>query len=280
MLKVVRGIGLWTLLALFTGSAAWAQTDAQTAEQLLRSSGVWEQLKSVAQQVRAGMHDAAKHGNSELSAAESARLMRAVDAAYAAPRLRANALRLLAREMQPAWVPAVVKWYGSATGAAITRLEEEAAADERSADAVLQAGAARLGAMPQTRRQLLQQIMTAARAAEVATLMTINTAVGVQQGMAAVQPSRAGPSAQDLRAALEAQRPQLQEGFVAVLLAASALMYEPATEPQLAAYLDFLNSPAGGHFSAVMESVLDTLFLDAATELGRVLPGTRENANT
>lgn len=122
--------------------------------------------------------------------------------------------------------------------------------------------------------------MTAARAAEVAALMTINTAVGVQQGLVAVQPGRAGPALEDLRAALEAQRPQLQEGFVAVLLAASALMHEPATEAQLTAYLDFLNSPAGRHFSAVMESVMDTLFLDAATDLGRVLPGTRENANT
>lgn len=78
MLKVVRGIGFWTLLAFFAGSPAWAQTDAQTAEQLLRSSGVWEQLKSVAQHVRAGMHDAAKRGNIELSAAVPTRCCRRV----------------------------------------------------------------------------------------------------------------------------------------------------------------------------------------------------------
>lgn len=280
MLTTVRGTLSWAMLALCGASSAWAQTDAGTAERLLRSSGVWEQLKSVAQQVRAGMDDVSTQGETELSTAESARLTRAVDAAYAAPRLRAAAARLVARDMQAAMVPAVSAWYDSSTGVAITRLEEAAAADERSPGTLLQAGAARLAAMPETRRALLRQIMAAARAAEGAALMTINTAVGVQQGLAAVQPGRAGPSVEDLRAALEAQRPQLQEGFVGVLLAASALMYEPATEAQLAAYLGFLNSAAGRHFSAVMEGAMNTLFLDAATDLGRALPGTRANANT
>lgn len=289
MSKVVRAGGIWALLtvsalsalsALCACSPAWAQTDARTAEQLLRSSGLWEQLSSVAKQVRAGIDDGASQSGSRLSAEESARLTRAVDAAYAAPRLRAAAARQVARDMQAAMVPAVVDWYDSATGVVITRLEEAAAADERSPDTVLQAGAARLAAMPETRRVLLQQIMAAARAAESAAQMAINTAVGVQQGLAAVQTDRAGPSAAELRAALDAQRPRLQAGFFSLMLAASALMHEPATEAQLAAYLGFLNSAAGRHFSAVVEGVLDTMFLDAATDLGRALPGTQANANT
>ena len=286
MLKVMRGLCGWTLLSLCMGtglgasSSAWAQTDARTAERLLRASGLWEQLKSVAQQVRSGMEATAQQGGAEVTAAESARIGRAVDAAYAPPRLRATATRVLARDMQASHVPAVVAWYDSANGIAITRLEEAAASDGRNADELLQAGATRLAAMPDARRNLLQQIMVAARAAEGAALMTINTAIGVQQGLAAAQPQREGPSADELRAVLEGQRTQLQEGFVAVVLASSSLVYEPATDGQLAAYLVFLNSAAGRHFSEVMERAMDRLFLDAATDLGRALPSTRENANT
>lgn len=303
MLKVMRGLWGWTLVSLcmplciglgagvgLSGSA-WAQTDARTAERLLRVSGLWDQLQSVAPQVRAGMEMAAQQmaaqqGAAEITAAESARIGRAVDAAYAAPRLRATATRVLARDMQTSHVPALVAWYGSANGIAITRLEEAAAGDARNPDELLQAGAQRLAAMPDARRNLLQQIMVSARAVEAAALMTINTAVGVQQGLAAAQAQRegatgrAGPSADELRAALEGQREQLQQGFVAVMLASLALSYEPASDGQLAAYLVFLNSAAGRHFSDVMERVLDLLFLDAATDLGRALPGTREGANT
>lgn len=291
MLKVMRGLcGWWIVLSLCMGlsSSTWAQTDARTAERLLRASGLWEQLKSVAQQVRAGMEMAAQkmaapQGGAEVTAAESARIGRAVDAAYAPPRLRATATRVLTRDMQASHVPAVVAWYDSAAGIAITRLEEAAASDARNPDEVLQAGAARLAAMPDARRNLLQRIMVAARAAEGAALMTINTAIGVQQGLAASQPPREGPegpSADQLRAALEGQRAQLQQGFVALVLASSALVYEAATDGQLAAYLAFLDSAAGRHFSEVMERAMDRLFLDAATDLGRALPGTRENANT
>ena len=286
MLKVMRGLCGWTLLSLCLGtglgasSSVWAQTDTRTAERLLRASGLWEQLKSVAQQVRAGMEAAAQQGGEEVTAAESARIGRAVDATYAPPRLRATATRVLARDLQASHVPALVAWYDSASGIAITRLEEAAASDARNADELLQAGATRLAAMPDARRNLLQQIMVSARAAEGAALMTINTAIGVQQGLAAAQPQREGPSADELRAVLEGQRTQLQEGFVAVVLASSALVYEPATDGQLAAYLAFLNSAAGRHFSEVMERAMDLLFLDAATDLGRALPGTRESANT
>ena len=288
MLNVMRGRCGWIVLLLCMGigmsvgmsASAWAQTDTRTAERLLRASGLWEQLKSVAQQVRVGMQAAAQQGDAEVTAAESARIGRAVDAAYAPQRLRATATRVLARDMQASHVPAVVAWYDSASGVAIARLEEAAAGDARDPDQLLQAGATSLAAMPDARRNLLRQIMVEARAAEGAALMTINTAIGVQQGLSAAQPQRDGPSADELRAALEGQRKQLQQGFVALVLASSALVYEPATDGQLAAYLAFLTSPAGRHFSDLIERALDRLFLDAATDLGRALPGTRENANT
>lgn len=282
-MRVLRNIGGWaalSLLALCCSAPASAQTDAGTAERLLRTSGLWEQLSSVAQQVRAGMEAAALQGGAALSSAEEARVARAVDTAYAAPRLRAAAVRVLVRDMQAQHVPAVVTWYGSDTGKSITKLEEAAAADTRNPDDLLAAGAARLAEATAARRDLLQQLMVAARAAEGAALMTINTAVGVQQGLAAVQPGRDGPSAEELRTALEAQRPQLQQGFAGVVLASSALTYDSASNGQLAAYLAFLTSAAGRHFSTVMEAALEQLFLDAATDLGRALPGTRENANT
>ena len=81
-------------------ASAWAQTDTRTAERLLRASGLWAQLKSLAQQVPADMRGAAQQGGAEVTAAGSASIGREVDLAYASPRLRATATAVLARQIQ------------------------------------------------------------------------------------------------------------------------------------------------------------------------------------
>src|SRR5688500_14221567 len=78
---------LFTVLILTMGAGASAQTDAATAEALMRSSGLWKQLESVAPQMRVGLASAAPQG-SPLPAAEIERISRISDGAFAAPRLR------------------------------------------------------------------------------------------------------------------------------------------------------------------------------------------------
>lgn len=266
-------------LLLMVCCPVWAQTDAATAEALLRKSGVWVQLAGIAHQVRAGMAGGAVEQGATLSEAEAARLHRAVDTAYAAPRLRASVLRTLMRDMPAAHVAPVLAWHDSATGRAITRMEEAASAADQDSGTMAQEGAHRLAAMSEARRLLLELLMVESRAGETLAGMTINTALGVQQGLRSLRPDAPGPTTDELRAMLQTQRPQLERAFSAMMMAASAQVYAEASDEQLQTYLRYQETEAGRQFNRVMEAAMDSMFLEAATELGRSLPSTKDQAN-
>ncbi len=275
----LQTLWLTLLLTFILCGNAQAQTDAATAEKLLRKSGLWEQLKDIPAQMRTGMGTAAGPGATALSAAELQRLERAVDLAYAAPRLRATAQRVVQAELKAAHVKPLLAWFDSVTGLAMTQWEEASGSTGDDPSARVQEGASRLGSMAPARRELLAALNKESRAAPAMANMSINTALGVQQGLLSAQPDRPGPTLAQMRAELEAQRAAMEEAFGGLMLALAAVTYEAASDAQLAAYLAFLQSPAGAHFTEVAEHALDQLFLEAGTELGRAMPGTREGAN-
>lgn len=258
----------WLLLWLLP-AAALAQVDPGTAERLLRKSGLWAQLDSVAVQVRQGLMDAAAQAGRAPEPAEAARLQAAAGAAYAAERLRGVALRQLSQELEPRHLKALFDWYDAPTGVAMTRLEEQASADPREPDAVMADGQARLQAMSAERRGHLEALLQASGSVETALSTTLNTVAGVRQGLASVLPPGEAPTPEATRALLAEQLPRLRPAFEQMLRTTFAVVYAEADDARLVEYLAFLRSPAGQHLHDVMQRVLDAAFLDAATELGR-----------
>jgi hypothetical protein len=266
--KLLGAMAAAAAALLLCAGPVLAQTDPATAERLLRRSGLWTQLEHIGPQVRQGLAEAASQGGSTLGPEDLACLRAAAEAAYDTTRQRSVALRTTARELQPQHLPALTAWYESSTGAAMTRLEEQAAADHRGTEAVVEDGRARLAAMAPERRALIERFMQASRVVDATLSMTLNTVAGVRQGLAGVMAPGTGPSEAETRALLAEQLPRLKPVFEQMLLAASAVAYADAADAQLEAYVAFLRTPAGEHLSDVMQRVLDAVFLDAATELG------------
>jgi hypothetical protein len=268
--------------ALLLPLQAHAQgADAATAEQLMKKSGLWLQLDGIAPSVKAGFGVAMRNAQGTVSEAEQARLEKAVDESYAAPRLRGVAQGVFVRELEPRHLAVLNRWYDSALGRRITQVEEAASADTTEPAAVMKAGNELLEAMPSQRRALLRGILEATKGAELLTDITINTALATQRGLASVMPPPAGaPSPQELRQSIEAQRAQMEENYGTFLMAAMARVYAGTPTPELSQYLDFLRGDAGRHFNGVAGRALDAALTDASAELGRRLPATREGART
>ncbi len=153
----------------------------------------------------------------------------------------------------------------------MTRMEEASAADRRDTEALMADGRARLEAMDAARRARIESVLQASGAVDATLSLTLNTVAGVRQGLASVLPPGEGPSPEATRALLAEQLPRLRPAFEQMLRAAMAVTYADADDAQLDAYVGFLRSPAGRHLSDVMQRVLDEVFLDGATELGRRL---------
>jgi hypothetical protein len=268
-------------LCLLTSSLnATAQTDAATAEALMRTSGMWKQLASIPPQVRAGFVQGAAQSGVKPSQAEIDRLSRIIDEAYASDRLRSTALASIVVNVKADHVPALKRWYSSPLGQRIAGLEEAAAATQTDPQAVVRQGMALLSAMDRPRRTLLEEIVVVTRSAETVVQITIDTTLAAQRGVLSVTPNAPRGSAQELKAALEAQRPQLLQLFSGFALASFAMAYETLSTAELAQYAEFLKSDPGRHFAEVGVKALSAALVEAAAELGRKLPGTSDKANS
>lgn len=278
-MRLLRGLLLVLFCGFMAAAPATAQIDAATAEALMRKSGLWLQLEGIAQQVRSGTLAGLARAESPPSATELERVTTAVEAAYAADRLRAVALATLTSGVDARQVTALRRWFDSAPGRAITQLEEASSADDSDPQVLMQQGSALLEAMPAERRALLVELVQVSRTAEVVTELTINTTLAAMRGLASVQPDAPADAIEQLGAALDAQRPQMLQGFTVLSTAAFAKTYRGLSTADLARYLEFQKSAAGQHFNTVGARALEAAMVDASTEYGRRLPATRDGAN-
>jgi hypothetical protein len=274
----LRAICMAALLA--AASFAHADIDRASAEGLMHKSGLWEQLGGLSPQVEAGVQQAIAQGGKPPAASEQARIARVVQAAYAADRLRAVSTGIIAGRMQAQHLGALRRWFDSPVGRSITRAEEATASDQHDPRVALNEGAALLKSMPAERRKLLQDLLTASHTAEAVVQITISTAVAVQAGVASVTPNMPGPSAIQLRSELQAHRPQMLEQFSTMALATFARVYANVSSEQMRQYVAFIRSPAGAAFNDAAFEALEAALTDAATHMGRSLPGTRDSSNT
>jgi hypothetical protein len=265
---------------LVAATFAHADIDHSSAEGLVHKSGLWEQLGGLSPQVEAGVQQAIAQGGKAPAASEKARIARVVQAAYAADRLRSVSTSVIASRMQAQHLNALRQWFDSPVGKSITRAEEATASEQHDPRAAFNEGAALLKSMPAERRKLLQDLLTATHTAEAIVQITISTAVAVQAGVASVTPNMPGPSANQLRADLEAQTPQMLEGFSNMALATFARAYSKISSEQLRQYVAFIRTPAGTAFNDAAFEALAAALTDAATQMGRSLPGTRDSSNT
>jgi hypothetical protein len=264
---------------LAAATLAHAEIDPPAAENLVRKSGLWEQLSGVAAQIQAGLQQAMDRAQLAPADSEKARIARVIARAYAADRLRATSTGIIAARMQPQDADALGAWFDSPLGQAVAHAEEAISADTADSATAMKEGLRVLASTPSERRKLLDDLLAATHAAEGMVQLTISTRVAVQLGAASAITGVTGPSATQARAALEPQRPQMLKAYTALMLSSFARSYVSLSSEQLSAYVAFIRSPAGAAFNDVSLQAMEAALTAAATEMGRSLPGTRDGRN-
>ena len=257
-----------------------AQTDTATAENLLRKSGLWEQLGSIAPQVQAGFGAALSQGDSKPSAAEVERISRVIESAFSATRMRTVGIKVVAARLNARNAADLLRWYDAPVGRQIASLEAKASEEGADPQALMQQGLALLERSPPPRRQLLQALLVETRAAEALTQVTINTSLAAHRGAASALPNTLLLPEAELRMQLEAQRPEMLKAFAALALASFAKAYATLPTDHLGRYADFIKSRAGQDFNTIGIEALDAALTEAAAEFGRQLQGAKDQSNT
>lgn len=264
------GIGpaLGVLMNLGMASAAHAQLNDAQAERLMKLSGQWEQLESVATQMREGLLKGMAAGPKPPSAEVQQKVQAATVLAFAPERIRSAAQRAVAENTRVAYLPELLRWYESPVARSISRAEvDDTARAEADIQARTQRGMALVQAASPQRQQLLLRLVEVTRAPRASADIVINMGAMLPLALMRFDPTAKQVPEAELRASLEEQRPQLTQAFEIISLAGFAIAYQGLPDEALAAYGNFMASAAGDHYIDIGEKAFEAAILSAISAL-------------
>ncbi len=249
--------GFWRTALAVLGCAAATLAQAQIseaqAEQLMRLSGQWAQLESMATQMQDGLVQGLSGGEKPAAPEVVQSVKTAAVSAFSAERLRGVARRSLADSVRADVLPELQRWYDSPVARRISQTEVESTASKaQGADDLktrTQAGMALVQASTPERQQLLLKLVEVTRAPSMGVDLVINMWVALPVTLARFDPKAPRIDEAELRNVFDAQRPQLLTAFETITLASMANTYQKLPDDVLAAYAGFMSSVAGEHYT-------------------------------
>lgn len=262
------GLCLSVGMSLGLAGAARAQLNEAQAEQLMKLSGQWEQLESVATQMRDGLLQGLAAGQKPASAEVQQKVKAAATAAFDVERIRKAARRAVAENTRVAYLPELTRWYESPVARRISQAEvEDTARAEADIKARTQRGMALVQAATPQRQELLVRLVEVTRAPRSSADIIINMGALLPLALMRFDPGAKQVPEAELRAALEDQRPQLMQAFETISLAGFAIAYQGLPDDALAAYASFMASAAGDHYTDIGEKAFEAAILAAISAL-------------
>lgn len=265
--------GFWrkalALLGCVVATFAQAQISEDQAEQLMRLSGQWAQLESMATQMQDGLVQGLSSGAKPAAPELVQRVKVAAATAFSVERLRGVARRSLAESVRVGVLPDLQRWYDSPVARRISQAEVESSAAREPGDlkARTQAGMALVQAAAPERQQLLLKLVEVTRAPSMGVDLVINMWVALPLTLARFDPQAPRINEAELRAAFDAQRPQLLAAFENITLASMATTYRTLPDDALAAYAGFMSSVAGEHYTDLGTRAFEAAILSGIAAL-------------
>lgn len=246
------------VLSMFAAGAAQAQISAAAAEKLMRLSGQWAQLDSLAQHIKTAVLKGLGEGEQPLPADVQQRVRAAADGAFDTARMRSAAQQVLMQNVRASYMPELLSWYETPQAQRITKAEEDdTAAEQLDMQARTQAGVALLQAATPERQRLLARVVEVTRSGQASADTVINMGVMLPMSIARFVPGGPQPVEAELRAALEAQRATLAQAFEGITLAGFAIVYKGLADEDVAAYVRFMSTSAGEHYTDIGEKAME-----------------------
>lgn len=239
------------LLACTVATLAQAQISEDQAERLMRLSGQWAQLEAMATQLQDGLVQGLAGGEKPAAPELVQRVKQAAASAFGVERMRGVARRSLAESVRANLLPELQRWYDSPVARRISQTEVESTAAKAAGDlkARTQAGMTLVQASTPERQQLLAKLVEVTRAPSMGVDFVINMWVALPVTLARFDPQAPRINETELRAAFDAQRPQLLAAFETIALASMASTYQTLPDDVLAAYAGFMATSAGEHYT-------------------------------
>lgn len=266
--SIATAVLLWLLPGLAHGQApSAAQLDA-----LYVRSG----LAALVAQIPAGIQNGfdryyRQESGGSLSAPQYKIIRERIPRAFAPEAMRPRIEAVLAERLATADAKTVLDWFDSPLGRKATALESAAAGPE--ALEAMQAYARGLRQSPPSaeRMKRLGALAAAVKAVDNAVAVVMNTQLAVAGGMMAMMPDAQQKSFEEIRARLEALRPQITAAMENQTIIAFLYTYRDLSASDLDAYVRFARSEAGERYHAAAAAGIQQALTAGSLALGSAI---------
>ncbi|HET8580706.1 MAG TPA: hypothetical protein VFL31_06885 [Nitrospiraceae bacterium] len=248
----------------FPSYAAAPNKEALTKE-LMKLSGLEQQIHQIPQQVLAGFDKDGK----KLPPQRYAALRRVLSQAYNAQTLERNVYKRMHSELTHELATNTLSWLRTDLGRKITKFEEQASMPQ----AIQQMGvfAKKLESSPpsQQRLGLARRIDLSTDATEILLDIAESSTFGLALALDATLPPNQRQGEARLRVQMERQRPKLREAYQQLSMVNALFTYQSLSDAELERYVDFLESELGTQYTTLANAALKDALYEASTHVNR-----------
>lgn len=246
---------------------------AQSGEEIYRECGVEHQfaqfMDAFVAQLQSPDVVAQMYGDVPPVAIEL--MLEAVPVALDPPAMGATVIDALWTELTAAERREVLR---SGTGRRVTEVENAGSAPDAPLRMQEYVASGAFDRLTPARRELLDRLDAAAHITQGSIDMVMGTQLGLPAGafaMMQIDPAELDGRLGGIMGRLEAARPQVHAAVAPQIPVSLAFTYGPVTDTQLRSYVEFLESPAGTHYSEVMTGAIVRACTDGAHRFGVAL---------
>ncbi|MGH7205320.1 MAG: hypothetical protein ACREI2_03815 [Nitrospiraceae bacterium] len=266
MTTVARTLVSLLIAACLALPAHAAASNKETlAKELMKLSGLEQQIRQIPRQVLAGFDRDGK----KLPPQRYTALRRVLSNAYNAQTLEQHVYKRVHGELTSELATKTLGWLRTDLARKITKLEERASAPQVIQQ--MQGFAKKLESSPpsQQRLGLARRIDLATDTTELMLDITESSTFGLAMALDAMLPPDQRQGEARLRVQMERQRPILREAYQQLSMVNALFTYQSLSDAELERYVDFLESEVGTQYTMLANTALKDALYEANTHVNR-----------
>ncbi len=258
-------VSLLTVAYLALPAHAAAPNKEALAKELMKLSGLEQQIRQIPQQILAGFDKDGK----KLPPQRYTALRRVLSQAYDAQTLEQHVYRRVHSELNHELATKTLGWLRTDLARKITKLEEQASTPQ--AIQQMEVFAKKLESSPpsQQRLGLARRIDLATDATELMLDITESSTFGLAMALDATLPPDQRQGEARLRVQMERQRQKLRETYQELSTVNALFTYQSLNDAEVERYVDFLESEVGTQYTTLANTALKDALYEAGTQVNR-----------
>ncbi len=257
-----------TLTLVFAAGLAQAADKRALASEVMRVSGLEQQLGQTTRSINDSLKKAEESGKATPEQREIGAVMLE---AFGTESILASVGKQLADQLNEGELQKVLSWYEGDPGQKLIRLENQLADPEKAKELVEFAKQTEQNPIPEARQSLYKKIDKATLTTETTVDMQLNSRVAMVKAMNKTAKSEKKLTDAEINEKIESQRPKAMEFMQQINLIKFGYLFKDVSESDVEAYAKFAESDVGRKYFKARSKALDAAMQEGSRKVGEAM---------